>query len=274
MTIVIVLLGLLISHFFFRIKRFRDFRWLTGLIVRLRARWPGPDWLALVAVLLLALLLAGVGGWLMSVWLGLAGWLLFSLIVLLYTLGPRDLDRDIDALRAQGDAETDPALVRRARRSMRLEADTGGVEAGAAVLHAALSRWFGILFWFVVLGPAGALLYRFNRAALQIEGLRAAELDWLVRLRLVMDWPVLLLTVLAAGLCGDLDRVNQARKRYVSVQPGLWLWPSLLDYTAEAFVPAESDQRLGLLLGHQMVWRMLMLWLVVMSLMLLAGWLV
>ncbi|MGY6588876.1 MAG: hypothetical protein ACXIUB_11400 [Wenzhouxiangella sp.] len=274
MTIVIVLLGLLISHFFFRIKRFRDFRWLTGLIGRLRTRWPEQDWLALIAVLLLALLLAGLGGALMSLWLGLAGWFLFSLLVLLYTLGPRDLDRDVEALRAQNGAETDPALVRRARRSMRIDADTGGTEAGAAVLHAALSRWFGILFWFVVLGPLGALLYRFNRAALQIDDLREGELEWLVRLRLVMDWPVLLLTVLAAGLCGDLDRVNQARKRYAQVQPGFWLWPSLLDKTAEAFVPEDADQRQGLLLGHQMVWRMLMLWLVVMSLMLLAGWLV
>ncbi len=274
MTIVIVLLGLLISHFFFRIKRFRDFRWLTRLISRLRARWPGVEWLALAVVLLMAPLLAWLGGAVMGFWLGLPGWFLFSLLVLLYTLGPRDLDRDVEALRAEGEAHIDPALVLRARRSMRLAADSNGVAAGAAVLHAALSRWFGILFWFVVLGPTGALLYRFNRAALQIDGLTKAEIGWLVRLRLVLDWPTLVLTVLAAGLCGDLDRVNQARKRYAEVQPGFWLWPSLLDRTAEAFVPPEVDQRQGLLLGHQMVWRMLMLWLVVMSLMLLAGWLV
>lgn len=274
MTIVIVLLGLLISHFFARIKRFRDFRWLIGLIARLRARWPGRDWLAMVAVLLLAVLLAWLIAALMSLWLGLPGWLLFSLLVLVYTLGPRDLDRDVEALRADDDPAPDPGLIVRARRSMRMDAETSGQEAGAAVLHAALSRWFGILFWFVVLGPAGALLYRFNRVALQIEALSAGEMEWLVRLRLVLDWPVLVLTVLAAGLCGDLDRVNQARKDYAQVQPGFWLWPSLLDRTAEAFVPVDADQRHGLLLGHQMVWRMLMLWLVVMSLMLLAGWLV
>ena len=38
-----------------------------------------------------------------------------------------------------------------------------------AVFRCALWRWFGVLFWFLLLGPAGALLYRLVSLSAQGE---------------------------------------------------------------------------------------------------------
>lgn len=273
MTVLVVLLGLVISHYLIGLKRFRDYRWLPALMHRASKRWAGHDWLPCALILLIALV-AGFGlNALIVLWLGWPGWFVFNLLVFVYCLGPRDLDRDVHALRSAGQADHDPELAARAARALQLGPLPDGREAGAAVVHAAFSRWFGILFWFVILGPAGALTYRLTRVALRDPDLDQGQLAWLAHLRLVIDWPVLVLSVISAGLCGDLDRVNQARRAYATDRPGFWLWPSLLDRVAEAIVDPQADMSCGLLQAHQMVWRMLVLWLVFMSLMLLAGWL-
>ena len=41
-----------------------------------------------------------------------------------------------------------------------------------AVFRCALWRWFGVLFWFLLLGPAGALLYRLVSLSAQGEARR------------------------------------------------------------------------------------------------------
>jgi AmpE protein len=272
MTILIVLIGLLISHFATGFRHLRDFGWLLWLIERGRARFPQAAWLPFALVLILGVLVSALLVWLMTALLGFVGWALLALAVFIYTLGPRDLDHDVQILANRQQAD-DPAAVADAARAMQLELDDGAAEAGAAVFHAALSRWFGTLFWFVVLGIPGALIYRLTRVTLQIDSLSAAEIDWLARLRVVLDWPVLVLVTVSAGLCGDLDRIHRSWREQHGERPAWLLTSSTLDRIAEAIVPAEADFDQGLTIGHQMVWRMLILWLVALSVLLLAGWL-
>jgi AmpE protein len=273
MTILIVLFGLLISHFATGFRRVRDFRWLNWVMEQVRARAPGLAWLPFAVVLLASLLLAAVLTGLVTWVLGLLGWALLALAVFIYTLGPRDLDHDVQTLASRkGDAS--PEAVADAARAMQLTLDDPPAAAAAAVFHAGLSRWFGVLFWFVVLGIPGALIYRLTRVALQIDGLERDQIDWLARLRMVLDWPILALLVISAALCGDLDRVHRAWREQHQGQPAWLLTPNTLDHIAAAIVPADADFDQGLAIGHQMVWRMLILWLVALSVMLLAGWLV
>src|SRR5690606_5523145 len=69
-----------------------------------------------------------------------------------------DLDRDVDAVL---DAP-DPASRRDA--AARLADDGSASVDGPGVIEAVfrngLRRWFGVLFWFLLLGPFGALGYR------------------------------------------------------------------------------------------------------------------
>lgn len=274
MTILIVLIGLLISHFATGFRHLRDFRWLLWPMHRLRRQFPDPPWLAFVMVPATAIVIAVLATWLLTALLGVVGWVLLAMAVFIYTLGPRDLDRDVAVL-AGRETDADPADVSETARAMQVDVDTSTpVEAAAAVFHAGLSRWFGILFWFVVLGIPGAIVYRLTRIALQEPDLDSAEIDWLARLRMILDWPVLALMTLSAALCADLDKVYRAWAEQRE-EHGPWLLtPSLLDRVAAAIDPECETFDEGLKCGHRIVWRMLILWLVALSILLLAGWLV
>ncbi|QOC23145.1 hypothetical protein IC757_03015 [Wenzhouxiangella sp. AB-CW3] len=273
MTVLIVLAGLLISHLATAVGRWRNFDWLLWPLGPLRKRFPDHDWLALLLVLVIGIGAPVLAVWLVTALMGLFGWMLLALAVFVYTLGPRDLDQDVATLLGRA-ASDDPAHVRETAEAMQLDLDGSGPEAAEAVLHGALSRWFGILFWFVVLGIPGALLYRITRKALQIPDLGPGEIDWLARLRIVLDWPVLILLTLGVGLCGDFDRVWRAWREWRGEHPAWLATPASLSAVAGAILAPEDGFDQGLSVAHRMMWRVLVLWLAVMSVMLLAGFLV
>jgi len=102
--------------------------------------------------------------------------------------------------------------------------------------------------------------------------LSEAELDWLRRLRWVLEWPVLLLMTLTLGLVTDLDRIAAVWKSYHRKYAWWAISPRLLEYAAAAALADADSIAGGVRRGHQLAWRMLVLWLAVMSLMLIAGW--
>jgi membrane protein required for beta-lactamase induction len=90
--------------------------------------------------------------------------LAFAALVLLVSFGPRDLHDEVDdyvAALERGDREE---AGRRANEL--LEADAAGRGAGLreaveeAIFVQANNRIFGVIFWFMLLGPAGAWLFR------------------------------------------------------------------------------------------------------------------
>lgn len=269
MTIIVILIGLVISHFFTAVGDWRRYDWLLWPVREVRSRYPEQAWAPLAIVIAVSLVL-GVGAAGLVTWLaGTPGWLLLALLTVVYTFGPRDLDRDVDQILD----DPDHADAREAAQALGLKPGAGSVDATAAVFHSARERWFAILFWFVLLGIPGALLYRLSQQTLEMPSLSAEEVDWLARLRWLMEWPVLALMLVAAGLSADFDRVHQAWKRYHRDRPAWLLSPPVFTDVAAQLVDESSAVPVGLRLGRQVVWRMLVLWLVVMSLMLLAGWL-
>jgi len=118
--------------------------------------------LALLPPLVLCLLLAWLCG---HTLLGELPRLLFALAVLLYCFGPREFERDLEAILAAPDG-----LGREA--AAQALADDGRPVAwnapalGEAIVYAALRRRFAVLLWFFLLGPVGALLYRLAQRSL------------------------------------------------------------------------------------------------------------
>lgn len=260
MTILALLAGLLISHFATGLSGLRNYGWMTIPATHwLRRSDSPPSWLPMLMVLVTALLAGLIATALADHLAGDFGLLLLGLIVIVYTLGPRDLDDDVE--RAL-DSE-------QARWSLRLHPDANGIEAAATVLHAALARWFGIIFWFALLGIPGALLYRAARVAERNTDWSDSQQVWFRQLLFILNWPVLILMTLAVALMTDLDRV---RDRW-SAQARPWqLDAAWLDHLAVALCTPDCDARQGLNEGQSLAWRMLWIWLAVLSLLLLAGW--
>lgn len=273
MTVLIILAGLAVSHFATGFRRWRSFDWPLRFIEHGRWALPGEGWRAAGMVLVVSLLGGGLLVWSFSAALGGFGWAILALATIIYTLGPRDLDDDVERLLDQSPGATADAADD-AARALQLSPDATPPEAATAIVRAALSRWFGVVFWFVVLGVPGALLYRLTDVALADLKLDHEELDWLVRLRVVLDWPVVALLLVSCGLCGDLDRVAGAWREWRTQSGSGRLLPALADQLGTAIAADQADLDAGLRAGHQMVWRMLILWLSVLSLALLAGWLV
>jgi AmpE protein len=219
--LIAVLLVIVASHFAPDLARWRDFSWLRGLL----ARWTlasgdaaQPRAPASLLPLLLFALCALLQVLLAQVLFGLPAFL-FGVFVLYYCWGPRDLDADIEAVLKAPDSERRLAAAQALRPDPALEPLP--FEAGAlveAAFASALSRWFGVLFWFVVLGPAGALGYRVvqllaRRPAFAAD-LAPRERERLERAAGVLDWAPAHLVALTLALVSEFDAVIRTWREY------------------------------------------------------------
>lgn len=262
-------------------------RWLDRKLLQGEGFWRGRYGIV-VALLppLLAVLLFQLA--LDEPLLGLAG-LVFAVAVLFYTWGPRDLDVDVDALLSAGDA-----AARQAAAQQLGAASTDAPALVAAVFRGARRRWFGVLFWFLLLGPFGAVLYRLS--ALSADGpaselLPSATASGARWLQAMLDWPVDQLMTLAMALVGNFDTVVGAWKDNGGAS--LDLEAGFLVAAARASVRAEVAEEArdyveegvaGTAMAVQMgempevrdamslAWRILLSWLAVLALFVLAGW--
>ncbi len=197
MSLLIILSALAGEHLLAPYEHLRRGAWFEAWIEihqALPAGRLGNGWSGLAGLLGLPLLCAA---WLQGLFdaflFGLPG-LAFSAVVLLYSLGPRSLWRELERLLG--------AVERRDRLELGvIAADLRGgplapgeddlpMQALWTVFAATQERLFGPLVWFVLLGPVGALAYRLSSHLarhLRIRprpGLEEAARRWLW----LLDW--------------------------------------------------------------------------------------
>jgi AmpE protein len=210
----------------------------------------------------------------------------FSLLVLVYTWGPRDLDLDVEAVVDARDNEA------RRKAAFALFPEGGdplmeGPSLVEAVFRCALWRWFGVLFWFLVLGPAGALLYRLvslgaqGQAQAVLSPAQGAAAKWWLAL---FNWPVAHLMTFGLALAANFDGVLAAWRDW-HAQGGWRLDIGFLGAAARASVvcelaeedayaidgPAQAPALLELRDAMSLVWRVMLLWLAVLAVFVVAG---
>ena len=219
MALIAILLSILIERFLGSLEEMRRFDWFDALLAWVR----GFSWsdgavgaAAAVGVPALAVMLAAP--------LFHAPWwpppFLFALLVLIFCLRPPDLG-------AQGEAFPCAARPRRARparvhaRDLLGDAEvTNSRQLTRAMMEAVLvdanERFLGIFFWFVVLGPAGALLYRLSS---QLSGGLDGDSDFVAaarRLHYLLAWLPARLTALCYALSGNFVEAMHHWRLHVS----------------------------------------------------------
>jgi AmpE protein len=268
----------------------RDWRWFGRWLGWLQVHEGGSNagrFGLLLAITPCVLLVAAVQ-WLLAGHLHGLPSLLFGMAVLALCWGPRDLDRDVEAVIDAEDAAAHDAAVAQlqsAGGSLREDVPT----LVDATLYNALRRWFAPLFWFLLLGPLGAVLYRLLVQSVHgpIAAGVAAEARgtgaWALA---VLEWPVAQLMTLSMALVGNFDTVFSAWRRAGGNRWALDL--GFLGEAARAGVGMElaedaADAREAGLVPHaerhpelrdamSMVWRMLLLWMALLALLIIAGW--
>lgn len=168
MHLIALLIGLLIERLATQWFRWRRMRWLDRIVdFGFDQAGRVSSWPSLIPVILLAVVLVLP---VFAVIFSLLDpdnplpFLLLAIVVLLFSLGPRDIGEEIDEY-CQALESEDDEQIQHATKAI-VEGDVpeddreriGRVEE--AVCIQANNRLFAIVFWFVVLGPLGAWTYR------------------------------------------------------------------------------------------------------------------
>ncbi len=223
MNLLALLLGLAVERLVTHLFHLREFRWLDPLfdaaLTRLHGRPPGVVLLALS--LLVALLVVPVAVCAVLLWDALlqVPYFVFAVLVLLFSLGPRDLDDEVTELCAAAEGQDPVEEARLAKELLECDPPLGERERqaslGRAVYVQASNRVFGVVFWFVALGPTGAWLFRtldllrrrasFVAARRPGEAAAASVLDAARLLHGLVAWIPARLQALGFALAGDFE---------------------------------------------------------------------
>jgi AmpE protein len=292
MTLAAVVVALVLGHVAQGLaESVRRHDWFDDWLRWLGARFPQGLWQGRwgIALALLPLLpIIALLQWVLDTPLyGVVG-LLFGIGVLFYCWGPRDLDLDVGAIVDAPDAAARQAAI------ARLSPNGGDIASLlTAVFHAARRRWFGVLFWFLLLGAFGAVLYRFVAFAAEDDAalLPAENAAGAQRLLAWLDWPVSQLMALFMALVGDFDTVLSAWKQnggagfdanadFLGAAGRASVRSELADDAQDYADAGESANEIARDLGAMpelrdamsLVWRTLVAWLAVIALFVIAGW--
>lgn len=295
-ALIAVVLALVLDHAAPPLVQLRQYGWFDRWLGWLAARASSPLFTSRFGVLLslvpLLLVVGFIQWWFALHFYGLPGFV-FSLAVLFYCWGPRDLDVDVAQIIDADDPQQRHAAIQRlAGDGAPLPMDQPALVE--SVFEGALARWFGVLFWFLVLGPFGAVLYRFARqgslpAATQHLPLEHA--DAYRRLAMILDWPAAQLITLALALAADFDAVYTAWRDWHAARraEGFGFEHGFLGAAACAGVncdladarddeleniepaPADWPAMSAVADAMSLVWRVLLVWLAVLALFVLAG---
>ncbi len=294
MTLIAVLLALLLERALLHALHLREAGWVSGYYRWLRGRiegfGAGAQTAGCVIGLLLLVLPVALAAILLDQWLPPMTWVVFAALVLVFSLGPRDLDEELEdyiAAESAGDtdhARTAAAVIIEHDAAQRVEARAESVEEAAFVQ--ANNRVFGVLFWFVVLGPTAlgpvaAWLFRasdlLRRAAIADPAALPAVAACFERIHFLLAWLPARLVALSFALAGSFEEARREMGRGVRavgrllerndlllVLAGRGALAKVETTDATAAAPARAALRL--------IRRALLIWLTVIALLSLGAW--
>ncbi len=287
MTLIIILIGMAVEHFVSVSDEIRRLAWFEHYLHWLENRlaqyklWNGAGGVICTLSLPLILLLIIDYG-LKTLFSPLS--LLFALAVLLYSLGPKylnaQLDDYIDALEEGNKAEAEILASEFVTSDNPMEQEHLILES---ILVLANERLFGVLFWFIVLGPFGALLYRLaSLLHFQQSGIHGNYADSARDLYDILNWPTARLLAIGHALSGDLvDAVEawrEVERQSLSVNEDVIKASGLGALSYQHPDPTDielslEDHNYWIHSLQGLLNRTLLVWLSVLGLMTLSGWL-
>jgi membrane protein required for beta-lactamase induction len=287
-------LGLVLEHLATQLLHLRELRWFDRYydfgLLRLK---DSRGWVVHVGVIMI-LLVPAIPVFLVGYLLQQPGvlwdadYLLFAVFVVFLCLGPRDLGNEVD----EYCAELDQGNLDAAQRVLieMSEIRKPGVRdidiVEGAIFAQAVNRIFGVVFWFVALGPVGAWLFRVTdllRRRAAFESVRDPEtsdalLPAIEAIYGLLQWVPARLAMLGYALSGSFDDAMNAwkssdfeagvpmttRNDHLTSKVGKAAMTGYLDKPTNSSAAARNAMRL--------VTRTLFIWVTVVALMTIFGW--
>lgn len=233
MTLIIVLLSLALERSLKASVVFRSFNWVDSYLSlfhrKLEQHWLSTSWQGLILAILPILLIIFLISLLVKPWYNGFGGFLFNVLVLVYCFGPYSFypnrQKYLAAVKAGNQEEATRILTFFNSIRLGLADDTNQDEdtaqseqTGSTIFVAFNHQLIAVLFWFVILGPVGAVLYRLTDIISQIANRADEELGFdkaVVILRQLLEWiPARILSFVYA-LVGNFNEVITVWMQYV-----------------------------------------------------------
>jgi len=211
MALICILIGIIFERASDTLEKLRNFEWFDNYSRWLLHTFPRvteQSRISIIIVLLPILLLSAIlQGWFEGQLLGLIE-LLFGLTIFAFCLGPKDLNRQINNYLEAKENGDETIAYNEACNIMQKDAPTDPdqqvVEVMRSILHEPNDRFFSVIFWFIVLGPLGALMYR-----LATHTMRTAENETLAnaatQLQAIMAWAPAHMAAMGYALTGNYE---------------------------------------------------------------------
>ena len=216
MALISIILGLLLDRTFRHLHDLRDMTWFEFYVQAIQ-RLIGKRLPPLQFIIILAIpvsLLLSVQILLHDFLFNLPGFI-FGIIIFIYCLGPACLSTDIEAyIHARTLGDEDEALhyagtITDSSASTSPDQQTSDVTR--AILYIANERIFATIFWFVILGPFGAMLYRLiSELSKQIDFDELADFSEFIHA--IMAWVPARMLAAGYALTGNFDGAYHAYK--------------------------------------------------------------
>ena len=190
MTFLITLISFVIERFFHWGQR-RHWRWFANYQLWLNTRigsWPSA--LAIIVTVLPLVLLVGLVDYFLSGWLYNVLSLIFGVLILVYCMGPANVWVQAYGCISELNKDDPKLAFERAHAAFGVESPVDSQAFHQSLVKAmfieAYQRVFSVLFWFVLLGPMGAVLYRL--VALMSASAELSLASMAAKVQQVLDW--------------------------------------------------------------------------------------
>jgi membrane protein required for beta-lactamase induction len=285
MNFLALLLGLTVERMLAHLLHLRNHGLLASVISSVIALLSGlrlgPSLTMLAALMIMVAPVAAAQWALSSVLHGLPS-LIFAVVTLVYVLGPDDLESQVDgylgALERDDRDEADRIGAELLESELPVETVARTMALTQAVLIQANNRLFSIIFWFALLGPAGAWAMRvadIARHSLVAEAPDGDSARVIAKLHGLTTWLPSRLLAIGYALAGSFQDAVAAWRAFYEVARGHFLEVNndviactgcgALNLGDGADEPRALREALGL------VSRTLVVWLVIFALMTLTG---
>jgi len=301
MHLIALLIGLVVERLATQQFHLRRLRWVDGIIdagfkqADRLANWPAPIPVVLIAVLLILPVFAvtlSLGDYLLGF-----PYLILGVVVLFFSLGPQDIGEEVDEY-CRAIEEGDEDRIRETAKTItESEVPDDTLErihkVEEAVCVQANNRLFAVIFWFVLLGPLGAWTYRvadlIRRRAVfatareeETGGTTERMRDAAIMLHGWLAWVPARLTAIGYAAAGNFDSALGAWRAPTELRsdtPSEYNEHLLARVGVGALgLGSDSDEDLvergvrGATAANRLVFRLLLIWAVVIAAMTLYGW--
>ena len=279
MALISIIIGLLIDRAFRHMHDLRDLSWFE-FVTRKTTTWLDAynGVLQLLAVLCLpVLVIAGIQFLLSDLLFDLL-YMMFGIIVFTYSLGPACLSSDVeyylDARRLGDEDEALHYAGALTERAASTSPDQQTSDVTRAILYAANERIFAVIFWFVIIGPVGAILYRLATSISKQDDINERIKSAAILFQGVLTWVPARMLALGYALTGHFDGAMQAYKnRPYESDIALENYDVLVNTGMGALRDHEmTDEISGIISARNLILRSVLIWIAVLALLTLGGW--